>query len=113
VHGNVYTSTVSIGHVTIRSPLPCHFTHLQRDDGLGLPKLRLARHRDPAGPPSTAERRGRVIGAMSDIVKTLTIKTGKNSGEHPSVVSLYRALRRTLCLPKMWVCQDNGVTGSC
>lgn len=32
---------------------------------------------------------------MSDIVKKLTIKTGKNAGEHPSVASLYRALADT------------------
>ena len=29
---------------------------------------------------------------MPDIVKKLTIKTGKNAGQHPSVASLYRAL---------------------
>ncbi|SEO83799.1 recombinase family protein [Amycolatopsis saalfeldensis] len=29
---------------------------------------------------------------MPDIVKKLTIKTGKNAGDHPSVASLYRAL---------------------
>lgn len=29
---------------------------------------------------------------MPDIVKKLTIKTGKNAGRHPSVASLYRAL---------------------
>lgn len=29
---------------------------------------------------------------MPEIVKKLTIKTGKNAGEHPSVASLYRAL---------------------
>jgi DNA invertase Pin-like site-specific DNA recombinase len=29
---------------------------------------------------------------MPDIVKKVTIKTGKNAGEHPSVASLYRAL---------------------
>ncbi|MFC7641335.1 recombinase family protein [Streptosporangium lutulentum] len=29
---------------------------------------------------------------MPDIVKKLTIKTGKNTGQHPSVASLYRAL---------------------
>jgi DNA invertase Pin-like site-specific DNA recombinase len=29
---------------------------------------------------------------MPDIVKKLTIKTGKNAGHHPSVASLYRAL---------------------
>jgi hypothetical protein len=28
---------------------------------------------------------------MPDIVKKLTIKTGKNAGDHPSVASLYRA----------------------
>lgn len=30
--------------------------------------------------------------SMPDIVKKLTIKTGKNAGRHPSVASLYRAL---------------------
>jgi hypothetical protein len=29
---------------------------------------------------------------MPDIVKKLTIKTGRNAGQHPSVASLYRAL---------------------
>ncbi|MFC9769782.1 hypothetical protein [Rhodococcus jostii] len=29
---------------------------------------------------------------MPDILKKLTIKTGKNAGQHPSVASLYRAL---------------------
>jgi hypothetical protein len=29
---------------------------------------------------------------MPDIVKKLTIKTGKNAGQYPSVASLYRAL---------------------
>jgi hypothetical protein len=29
---------------------------------------------------------------MPDIVKKLTIKTGKNAGQHPSIASLYRAL---------------------
>lgn len=29
---------------------------------------------------------------MPDIAKKLTIKTGKNAGQHPSVASLYRAL---------------------
>ncbi|WP_454197337.1 hypothetical protein [Nocardia sp. Marseille-Q1738] len=29
---------------------------------------------------------------VPDIAKKLTIKTGKNAGEHPSVASLYRAL---------------------
>ena len=29
---------------------------------------------------------------MPDIVKKLTIKTGKNTGQHPSIASLYRAL---------------------
>ncbi|GLZ37956.1 hypothetical protein [Actinokineospora sp. NBRC 105648] len=29
---------------------------------------------------------------MPDIVKKLTIKTGKNAGQHPSVASLYRPL---------------------
>ncbi|MGH3565280.1 MAG: hypothetical protein ACRDRH_04465 [Pseudonocardia sp.] len=32
---------------------------------------------------------------MPEIVKKLTIKTGKNTGEHPSVASLYRALADT------------------
>jgi DNA invertase Pin-like site-specific DNA recombinase len=32
---------------------------------------------------------------MPDIVKKLTIKTGKNAGQHPSVASLYRALADT------------------
>jgi hypothetical protein len=32
---------------------------------------------------------------MPEIVKKLTIKTGKNAGEHPSVASLYRALADT------------------
>ncbi|WP_406517218.1 hypothetical protein [Streptomyces sp. NBC_00134] len=29
---------------------------------------------------------------VPDITKKLTIKTGKNAGQHPSVASLYRAL---------------------
>jgi hypothetical protein len=29
---------------------------------------------------------------MPEIVQKLTIKTGKNAGEHPSLASLYRAL---------------------
>ncbi|MEV1178414.1 recombinase family protein [Nonomuraea sp. NPDC049784] len=32
---------------------------------------------------------------MPDIVKKLTIKTGKNAGDHPSVASLYRDLADT------------------
>lgn len=32
---------------------------------------------------------------MPDIVKKLTIKTGKNAGQHPSIASLYRALADT------------------
>lgn len=30
--------------------------------------------------------------AMPNIVKKLTITTGKNTGQHPSIASLYRAL---------------------
>ncbi|WP_405603091.1 MULTISPECIES: hypothetical protein [unclassified Streptomyces] len=29
---------------------------------------------------------------VPDITKKLTVKTGKNAGQHPSVASLYRAL---------------------
>lgn len=29
---------------------------------------------------------------VPDIVKKLTIRTGKNAGQHPSVASLYRAI---------------------
>lgn len=32
---------------------------------------------------------------MPDIVKKLTIKTGKNVGQHPSIATLYRVLAET------------------
>lgn len=39
---------------------------------------------------------------MPDIVKMLTIKTGKNAGQRPSVASLYRAPCRQRCLTRQY-----------